>query len=326
MNSSKSRHFDVFNGDADGLCALQQLRLAQPKPSILITGAKRENALLARVPARAGDTVTVLDVALGANRGVLLMLLGQGVGVEYFDHHHAVDLPTHRLLRLNIDTAPGVCTSLLVNRHLEGRHRAWAVVGAFGDNMQATAVALAASIGLDAGSVQSLKALGECLNYNAYGDSEADLMIPPATLFRRMMPYADPLDFIEKDEACVMLARHRAEDMILARAVEPMLDTEQLLVVMLPDAAWARRVVGSYANRLASSEPERICAILVANARQTLSVSLRTPEGCGFSADELARRYGGDGRATAAGINNLTPDRASAFFRELQQTLGVHGV
>lgn len=323
--SSKSRHFDVFNGDADGLCALQQLRLAEPKPSILITGAKRDNALLARVPARSGDTVTVLDVALGANRGVLLMLLGQGVEVEYFDHHHAADLPSHRLLHLDIDTAPGVCTSVLVNRHLEGRYRAWAVVGAFGDNMPATAAALAASIGLEAGNVQLLKALGESLNYNAYGDSEADLTIPPAMLFRRMAPYADPLEFMQREDVYVTLVRHQAEDMALAMAVAPMLDTEHLLVVMLPDAPWARRVVGSYANRLANDNLRRICAILVANSRRTLSVSLRTPEGCGVAADELARRYGGDGRATAAGVNNLPPDLATYLLRDLQHTPAVSG-
>ena len=30
--------FDVFNGDADGLCALHQLRLAAPREATLVTG------------------------------------------------------------------------------------------------------------------------------------------------------------------------------------------------------------------------------------------------------------------------------------------------
>ncbi|HTN65634.1 MAG TPA: acetyltransferase, partial [Burkholderiaceae bacterium] len=34
------KHFDVFNGDADGLCALHQLRLAAPLDAVLITGIK----------------------------------------------------------------------------------------------------------------------------------------------------------------------------------------------------------------------------------------------------------------------------------------------
>lgn len=318
MRDAQPRHFDVFNGDADGLCALQQLRLAEPRAATLITGVKRDNALLRRVPACAGDSVTVLDLALGSNREALLRLLGLGVSVEYFDHHHAMQLPAHRLLRLNIDSAPGVCTSLLINRHLSGRFRAWAVVGAFGDNMAATAEALAASLGLDEGSVLLLKALGECLNYNAYGDSEADLTIPPASLFRQMLPYADPLDFMEKEDSYVTLAQRRAADMTLAMESEPLLDTERLLVVILPDMAWARRVIGSYANHLAIRHPARICAILVANSRQTLTVSLRTPDNCALTADQLARRHGGAGRATAAGINDLPQEKIAAFLRDLQ--------
>ena len=42
-------HFDVFNGDADGIIALTQLRLAEPKDSQLITGIKRDIALLSQV-------------------------------------------------------------------------------------------------------------------------------------------------------------------------------------------------------------------------------------------------------------------------------------
>jgi hypothetical protein len=34
--------YDVFNGDADGICALVQLRLAKPIQSNLITGVKRD--------------------------------------------------------------------------------------------------------------------------------------------------------------------------------------------------------------------------------------------------------------------------------------------
>jgi hypothetical protein len=43
--------YDVFNGDADGICALIQLRLAEPKESILITGVKRDIKLAKQVPA-----------------------------------------------------------------------------------------------------------------------------------------------------------------------------------------------------------------------------------------------------------------------------------
>ncbi len=65
------RIFDVFNGDADGICALHQLRLAEPVNSELITGPKRDISLLKRVQARAGDRITVLDIALSKNRDAL---------------------------------------------------------------------------------------------------------------------------------------------------------------------------------------------------------------------------------------------------------------
>lgn len=46
---SMTHHIDVFNGDADGICALIQLRLANPVESQLITGVKRDIALLQKL-------------------------------------------------------------------------------------------------------------------------------------------------------------------------------------------------------------------------------------------------------------------------------------
>ncbi|HZO01328.1 MAG TPA: acetyltransferase, partial [Burkholderiales bacterium] len=87
----------AFNGDADGLCALQQLRLAEGAgPAQLVTGPKRRTALLAAVAAGARDEVTVLDVSFHANRDAVLRLLAAGARVRYFDHHHAGELPAHQ--------------------------------------------------------------------------------------------------------------------------------------------------------------------------------------------------------------------------------------
>ena len=60
--------YDVFNGDADGLCALQQLCLHEPTAATLVTGVKRDIHLLGRVPQAADADVTVLDISLGSNR------------------------------------------------------------------------------------------------------------------------------------------------------------------------------------------------------------------------------------------------------------------
>jgi len=64
-------YIDCFNGDADGICALTQLRLAEPLESTLITGVKRDINLLARVEASAGDRITALDISLDKNRAGL---------------------------------------------------------------------------------------------------------------------------------------------------------------------------------------------------------------------------------------------------------------
>src|SRR5690606_19273419 len=129
--------YDIFNGDADGICALHQLRLEAPREAELVTGAKREIRLVERVEARAGDELTVLDVSFDANRAAVMAALDAGARVRYFDHHYAGEIPAHPALEANIDTAPDVCTSLIVDQVLGGRQRVWAVVGAFGDNLVA---------------------------------------------------------------------------------------------------------------------------------------------------------------------------------------------
>jgi len=113
--------YDIFNGDADGICALQQLRLEEPRASVLVTGVKRDVRLLDRVQAAAGDELTVLDISPQANAGDLKRLLGAGARLRYFDHHAAGELPQHANLRAFIDTAPDTCTSLIVDRYLGAR-------------------------------------------------------------------------------------------------------------------------------------------------------------------------------------------------------------
>ena len=41
--------YDVFNGDADGICSLVQLRQIEPRDAVLITGIKRDITLLSQV-------------------------------------------------------------------------------------------------------------------------------------------------------------------------------------------------------------------------------------------------------------------------------------
>ncbi|HEX6137148.1 MAG TPA: DHH family phosphoesterase [Casimicrobiaceae bacterium] len=313
-------HFDVFNGDADGICALHQLRLAAPVDSRLVTGAKRDVALLGRVGAGPGDSVSVLDISLAVNRAALLGLLERGVRIEYFDHHYAGDVPIHPGLTAVIDPAPGLCTGMLVDRHLGGRYRIWAVVAAFGDNLVREAHALAAGLPLSAAQLQSLRELGEALAYNGYGDSEADLIVHPATLYRTLRRYADPFDFIDAETVYRTIRDSRREDLRRALEIPPQAGPGRATVHILPDTPWSRRVRGALANELAQREPERAHAVLTVNAHGGYTVSVRAPLAAGVGADALCRKFAtGGGRVAAAGINHLPQDELPRLARELEQ-------
>ena len=307
--------FDVFNGDADGLCALHQLRLAVPAASALVSGPKRDIALLERVDAAAGDRVTVFDVSLDRNRAALERLLARGVAVQWFDHHHPGAIPSHPLLEAHIDTAPETCTSAIVDRHLGGRFRAWAVVAAYGDGLARTAGALADAVGLGEGDRATLRALGEDLNYNAYGDTEADLCVAPAALYRELAPHESPLRFAAEASVVAKLRERRLADLAAARAVAPYRDG----ILVLPDAAWAHRVSGTLANELAEREPGRAHAVLVASADGSYRVSIRaphaTPAGCAALAREFAT---GGGREAAAGIDRLPAADLARFVERFR--------
>ena len=311
-------HYDVFNGDADGICALHQLRLEEPLASVLVTGVKRDIALLARVPGRAGDTATVLDVSVAANRDALVTLLARGVRVRYFDHHYAGELPVHPGLDATIDTSAGVCTSMLVDRHLGGKRQLWAIVAAFGDNLGEAARALAERRGLGAEDTRVLRELGEVLAYNADGDTEDDLVIPPAALYRTLAAYDEPFRYVRDEAIVARIAAARRNDLARALALPPDWSLPRATVYVLPDAAWSRRVRGAFANDLANRHPGAAHAILTPDAQGGYMVSVRAPIKDCAGADALCRRFAtGGGRAAAAGINHLPREALPEFVRLL---------
>jgi DHHA1 domain len=321
-------HSYVFNGDADGLCALQQLRLSGPRGAAagaarepLVTGVKRDIALLERVAASAGDACTVLDVSLDVNRAALDALLAAGVSVRYFDHHFAGEIiPTHPGLDAHIDLSPNVCTSLLVDRYLEGRFRSWAIVGAFGDSLAAEARALAEAAGFSPEAGQRLQRLGVAINYNAYGEAIADLHVPPAELAEEMLRYPDPLQFAAESTTFRRLATGFDDDMERARQLEPVRRTPGALVFVLPDAAWARRASGTLANDLARAHAASAIAIVSPRTEGGYLVSVRVPRDCPVSAEAFCRRFPtGGGRRTAAGINHLPGEALESFASAFEQ-------
>jgi hypothetical protein len=310
-------HYDVCNGDADGLFALRQLRLANPVESIVVTGIKRDIALLGRVTAVAGDRVTVLDIALERNREALDRLLAAGVSVTWYDHHAPGPIPTHPRLTTHIDTDPETCTSILVDTHCHGRFRAWAVAAAYGDNLPHAAERLADTIALAPAARDQMRMLGEAVNYNAYGDSEADVRIHPAALYRWLARYADPFEAMANASIVRELDALRRDDLLHAREVPPRLEGDCCMAVVLPDAAWSRRVLGPFANELALRDPRRAHAVLKALPDGGYAVSVRAPRATLRGAADLAREFGGGGRAAAAGIDRLPEEEVPRFIARL---------
>jgi hypothetical protein len=308
-----STFYDVFNGDADGICALHQLRLETPRAGELITGVKREIELVGRIQAAAGDELTVLDISFARNAAAVAAALAAGASVRYFDHHYAGELPAHPRLQAIIDTAPDVCTSLLVDRQLDGRRRVWAVVAAFGDNLEAAAQRAAAPLHLAPHQLAQLQELGECINYNAYGDNVDDLYYHPADLYSALSAYADPFEFMIGEPVFEILRQGRADDLYLANELTPEAVNDSRAVYALPDASWSRRVSGSFANHLATAFPGRAHAILTTRSGG-FTVSVRSPLAAPHGADALCRQFdGGGGRAGAAGIDFLPADELGRF-------------
>jgi hypothetical protein len=313
-----AKFYDIFNGDADGLCALQQLRLEEPRAAELVTGVKRELQLVERVHAKAGDELTVLDLNFADNAAAVQQALSRGATCRYFDHHTPGRLPEHPGFKAYIDTAPDVCTSLLVDRYLSGRQRLWAVVGAFGDNLVDAAVRAAQPLELDHTELARLHELGECLNYNAYGDTIDDLHYPPAELYSTMAPYRDPRHFIFDEPVFDVLRSAYVEDLTRAEEVRPSAEGPGYAVYIMPDAAWSRRVSGTYGNRLAQHDPQRAHAVLVTRGSDYV-VSVRAPVARPAGASALCKQFAtGGGREGAGGINRLPQrdlDRFIAAFR-----------
>jgi hypothetical protein len=316
---------DVFNGDADGVIARHQWRLAHPADGepALVTGAKREVALMARVAAADEMTINAFDISFDANTDAIRRALERGASIHYFDHHRADTLFAHARLSTHIDTAADICTSLIVDRALQGRHRSWAIAAAFGDNLHSVAVTLAQAAHLTDVQTTQLRELGERINYNAYGENVDDLFVHPAALAQAMAPYADPFQFIANEHILGELKAGFTKDCELAQATPAFHAQATFAVYILPDAPLSRRVNGTFANQLAAQHPQHAHAVLTARSDNTYLVSIRAPMDFPHGADEVALAFaGGGGRKGAAGINRLP---ASDLPRLIEKMATVWG-
>ncbi|TOB15549.1 acetyltransferase [Vibrio parahaemolyticus] len=309
-------NYDIFNGDADGIIALLQLRLADPIDSQLITGVKRDIKLVEKVDVQAGDELTVLDISMEKNMAGLEQALAQGAHVFYADHHKAGDIPQHGNLDVHIDLDANMCTALIVDKLLEGRFHTWAITAAYGDNLIAKADALADQAGLNNEQKAQLKELGTLINYNGYGSKVDDLHFHPADLYRALVQYISPFKVIEdKASPYYQLQLAYQQDMDAAQAVPATYESDTLKLFDLPNTAASRRISGVYGNWLANQNPDSAHAVLTENADGTYTVSLRAPLNNKQGAVAVCGQFPtGGGREAAAGINALRKEDVNAFI------------
>ncbi len=310
-------YIDVFNGDADGICALHQLRLRQPRSDAqLVSGVKRDINLLHQLTDVSNAQITVLDISLESNRADLETILSRDNTVFYVDHHYAGDIPASSYLTAHIDPEPLTCTSLIVNALLQGKYTKWAIVGAFGDNLDETALQLTKGAGLSRKEIEQLRETGILLNYNGYGATVDDLFFPPTELYCQVQPYTDPLVFYNDSSALLTLRNGYQEDMEKAASHNPIHQNASGRVYQMPAEPWARRVAGVYSNTLARQEPGLAHGLLSANDDGSLRISVRAPLNNRTGADALCRQFPtGGGRAAAAGINALPAEQLDAFIK-----------
>ncbi|CAK4069823.1 DHHA1 domain-containing protein [Vibrio sp. 16] len=309
-------HYDVFNGDADGIIALLQLRLAQPMESTLVTGVKRDVQLLKTLSVSAGDTLTVLDISMAQNHAELRQALANGARVFYADHHKAGEIPDHPNLEAHIDLDANNCTALIVDELLNGRFHTWAITAAYGDNLVAKADQLADKAGLSALEKAQLKELGILINYNGYGANVGDLHYAPDDLFKALLAYDTPFALLaDKSSPFYVLQSAYQQDMDLALTTEAQYQSEVLGVFALPNCAASRRISGVYGNLLANQSPDRAHAVLTQNSDGTYTVSLRAPLNNKQGAGDICSQFvTGGGRAAAAGVNVLPKEQLEHFI------------
>jgi single-stranded DNA-specific DHH superfamily exonuclease len=314
------KSYDVFNGDADGICALVQLRLAEPKQSELITGVKRDISLLNKLPVEACD-VTVLDISFEKNRNAVESLLAVGARVDYIDHHKTGDLIKHENLQINIDLKPTICTSLLVDKRLDGKYRAWAITAAYGDNLIDVAYSYGKESGFTDQELDALQELGTLINYNGYGEVETDLFFEPAELYKILVAYESPFDFIKEKKGILdTLRKGYEQDMKNAQQSKIIHETSATAVIELDNAKWAKRVSGVFGNDLANKFPHRAHAVIRKKDDDFFVISVRAPLQNKQGADQLVSKFPtGGGRKAAAGINSLPPELLDKFIGCLEK-------
>ena len=280
----------AYNGDADGICSMVQWGLVHGVEGKRITGVKRDIVLLDRIHPSEDDEVIVMDISLARNHSMAQKLAQGGADITWFDHHLAGD----KIESINayIDTSDNVCTARIVEQYL-GVESNWAQVALHGDGLSKHS------------SIPEYKELGELLNYNGYGADLTDLHFHPDELMMLCLESKTPEQFMQSP-AFAKLKQGFDYDISNAESI-----TEQDGFFLLPNEAWARRVVGVMAHRI--NEKGAGPHVIAIDKGSTFQISMRGQTGIG----ELCAIFGGGGRATAGGIDNLPKAEITALMNEV---------
>lgn len=320
-------NYDIFNGDADGIIALLQLRLANPIESELVTGVKRDIDLLTKLTRNVklvkGDKLTILDISMKKNQAGLMKALNDGISVFYADHHITGEIPVSKHLSAHIDLDANICTALIVDKLLNRKYHHWAITAAYGDNLIGVADNLSKVAGLTLEQARFLNELGTLINYNGYGSDITDLHYHPAELFAELLKYESPFDVIaESNSPFYKLQDAYQTDMTQVESISPMYQADKLFIIELPDEDWSRRISGVYCNALANKKPHAAHVVLTKNNDGlSYTVSLRAPLSNKFGAGDICSQFDtGGGRAAAAGINTLPIDKIQQLINVIEAT------
>lgn len=313
--------YDVFNGDADGILALHQFRLAHPETSQLITGVKRDVKLIQQLQGHSDLQINVFDISLESNENAVQNLLDQNCSFLWFDHHRRGSLPDSEQLTTHIDLSPSCCTSILVDQDLKGQHHLWAIAAAFGDNLRAVAEKLCESANLNETEQAQLRDIGETLNYNGYGEAREDLNIWPADLYDELKNWTQPFDYYRQSQIFKRLQAQKTEDENVLGQSQKLFECSIGNITLLPRGPSSKRMSGIFSNDLVHTEPDKAHAIFThLDDNSGYRISIRAPLSKLENADTLAKRFPtGGGRAGAAGVNQLPHDQLENFYRAFEE-------
>lgn len=314
-------NFDVFNGDADGILALHQFRMAFPENNTLVTGVKRDVKLIQHLVEEKEAKVSVFDISLESNQDKVQTCLDQGSSFIWFDHHRRGDLQDGPQLETYIDLSPTVCTSLLVDQYVKCAYHTWAIAAAYGDNLRAAADKLSEAANLSESEKQTLRELGETLNYNGYGEIREDLNFWPADVYENLKGYSNPFDYVKQSPVFQKISQQKTEDENVLGQSQKIHDGKAGNAILLPPGPSSKRMSGIFSNDLVHSEPEKAHAIFThLDGEEAYRISIRAPLQNLQNADTLAKRFPtGGGRAGAAGVNSLPKDQLPQFFSAFEE-------